>query len=71
VSRVTQHLGKVGNPREPQGEVFRADMEVSWTLNEGWLEHQRLELENDLIAAYMLCMGTVPAAQFAAGGGGE
>jgi hypothetical protein len=28
------------------------------------LSHQRLELENDLIAAYVLETGTIPAAQF-------
>lgn len=66
-SRVTQHLRKVGNPQEPQGEVFQADMECSWALNDTWQEHQRLELENDLIAAYSLSMGAFPLAQLAAG----
>ena len=46
-------------------------MEASWTLNDAWLEHERLELENDLIAAYMLSVGTPPQAQFSAGGANE
>jgi hypothetical protein len=33
-------------------------------LNDDWLDHQRLELENDLIAAHLLTTGQVPAAQF-------
>jgi hypothetical protein len=39
-------------------------LEVSWTLCEAWLDHQRLELENDLIAAHALALGVSPAAQF-------
>ena len=70
-SRVSQHLRKVARPREPQGEVFSADMEASWTLNESWVKRQRLELENDLIAAYTLTKGSPPVGQFSAGGAGE
>jgi hypothetical protein len=33
-------------------------------LNAAWYRHQRLELENDLIAAYLLATGEVPPAQF-------
>jgi len=46
--------------------VFAATqaIEASWVLNESWLDHQRLELENDLIAAHILEHGTVPPAQF-------
>jgi hypothetical protein len=29
-----------------------------------WEHHQRLELENDLIAAWMLASGSPPSAQF-------
>jgi hypothetical protein len=67
-SRVGQHLRKVGYLQEPQGAVFRADMECSWVLNDAWYRHQRLELENDLIAAHVLWAGEPPPAQFMAGG---
>jgi hypothetical protein len=30
----------------------------------GWLKHQRLELESDLIAAHVLTIGSPPVAQF-------
>jgi hypothetical protein len=43
-------------------------MEASWTLNDAWAEYQRLELENDLIAAYILETGVLPPAQFSARG---
>ena len=69
-SRVGQHLRKAGKPGEPQGAVFRADMESSWVLNDTWHGHQRLELENDLIGAYMLWAGSSPPAQFMTGGKG-
>jgi hypothetical protein len=39
-------------------------LEYSWVANSDWLPHQRLELENDLIAAYLLERGQVPKAQF-------
>ena len=54
-----------GNLEEP-GRIFAAParLECSWTINNDWLSHQRLELENDLIAAYVLETATIPAAQF-------
>jgi hypothetical protein len=60
------HLAKARDPAHPQGRIFaaQAPLECSWVTNEDWLEHQRLELENDLIAAYVLATGEVPAAQF-------
>lgn len=67
-SRVGQHLRKGGKPEEPQGAVFRADMECSWVLDDAWYGHQRLELENDLIGAYVLWAGAPPAGQFMAAG---
>ena len=39
------------------------DFWISW-LDTAWHPHQRLELENDLIAAYLLTTGDVPPAQF-------
>ena len=38
-------------------------LEASWVAGE-WLAHQPLELEVDLIAAHLLAIGRVPAAQF-------
>ena len=34
----------------------------SWVENETWHKHQRLELENDLIAAHLLHAGVLPPA---------
>ena len=42
----------------------RADLECSYTLSDIWLKHQRLELETDLIGAYVQEHIEVPAAQF-------
>jgi hypothetical protein len=39
-------------------------MECSWVGAASWWPHQRLELENDLIASYILSTGTIPQAQF-------
>ena len=52
-----------GNLEGP-GRIFaaKARLECSWTINNDWFAHQRLE--NDLIAAYVLETGTIPAAQF-------
>jgi hypothetical protein len=36
----------------------------SWVVNSAWEHHQRLELENDLIAAWVIATGSPPAAQF-------
>ena len=36
----------------------------SWVINTAWEHHQRLELENDLIAAWVLATGSPPSAQF-------
>jgi hypothetical protein len=33
-------------------------------VNDEWLSHQRLELENDLIASHLLETGKIPVAQF-------
>ena len=54
-----------GNLEGP-GRIFAAPvrLECSWTINNDWLSHHRLELENDLIAAHVLETATIPAAQF-------
>jgi hypothetical protein len=48
-----------------QGQTFAgaAPLECSWVLGD-WLDHQRLELENDLIAAHVITTELVPSAQF-------
>lgn len=64
-ARLTAHLAKVARSDHPQARWFSApDLECSWTTNHGWLPHQRLELENDLIAAHVLEHGASPSAQF-------
>ena len=63
-ARLSAHLGKVGQPSLRQGSVFAEAMECSWVVGSSWWPHQRLELENDLIAAYVLSTGTIPHAQF-------
>lgn len=64
--RPLAHLAKLRIPAHAQAPIFslHTRFECSWVLNEAWLPHQRLELENDLIAAHLLRTGTIPAAQF-------
>jgi hypothetical protein len=33
-------------------------------VNDGWFDHQRMEIENDLIVTHVLTTGEVPEAQF-------
>ena len=61
---VDTHKHKVIKPDEQQAEVISGALECSWTLNDSWYFHQRLELVNDLIAAYVLTTGAVPDTQF-------
>lgn len=65
-TRPLAHLAKTRSINDPQGTVFggQARLEVSWVLNDRWLPHQRLELENDLLAAHVLTTGENPAAQY-------
>ncbi|MBD2341452.1 GIY-YIG nuclease family protein [Calothrix sp. FACHB-156] len=65
-ARLANHLGKAQNPKTEQEQVFANArvLECSWVINNSWVPHQRLELENDLIAAHLLFMETVPNAQF-------
>lgn len=65
-ARLLAHLAKTRMPNDAQGSLFIAQslLECSWVINDAWQPHQRLELENDLIAAHVLETGTIPAAQF-------
>ena len=65
-SRLVAHLRKAHLPGDPQGQIFRSahTLECSWAVNTEWHPHQRLELENDLIAAHLLYLNAVPPAQF-------
>ena len=63
--RVRAHLAKLRLQGHEQGQVLAAlgPLQVSWV--EGpWVSHQRLELENDLIASHILVEGRPPRAQF-------
>lgn len=64
--RLGAHMRKAVIDGHEQGKLFAGQrrLECSWVRNDAWLSHQRLELENDLIAAHILTVGTVPAAQF-------
>jgi hypothetical protein len=64
--RLLAHPAKTRVHEHPQGRLFAtsAPLECSWVLNDGWLSHQRLELENDLIASHLLATGAIPVAQF-------
>jgi hypothetical protein len=65
-SRLLAHLVKTRIPGHAQGQLFAAaaPLECSWVVNDEWLPHQRLELENDLIASNLLVIGEIPIAQF-------
>ncbi len=62
--RLAAHLAKGLSPTAKQSDWFASPLQCSWVLNADWGEQQRLELENDLIAAYLLTRGCVPPAQF-------
>lgn len=63
--RLVAHLAKVNRPEHPQARWFGTPgLECSWTADGSWFDHQRLELENDLIAAHFLEHGVPPSAQF-------
>jgi hypothetical protein len=64
--RPLAHFGKVAKVDHRQGCIFAGQQRLgcSWVINDTWLAHQRLELENDLIAAHIVQTRSVPAAQF-------
>jgi hypothetical protein len=62
--RLRAHQAKIGRDHRQACILAEAGrLECSWVLSEHWLPHQRLELENDLIAAHVI-MGKPPTAQF-------
>ena len=63
--RLLAHAAKL-NTASAQADALRASAPLAFSLVSGpdWLRHQRLELETDLIAAYVLATRQVPAAQF-------
>jgi hypothetical protein len=64
--RLLAHLAKTRVPGHNHGQLFAAaaPLACSWVVNDDWLSHQRLELENDLIASHLLVTGEIPVAQF-------
>lgn len=64
--RPLAHLAKTRDPDHEQGQLLAAaaPLEWSWVIDDNWLPHQRLELENDLIAAHLLNTGDIPVVQF-------
>jgi hypothetical protein len=62
--RLAAHVHKAVLPKHRQASFFAGQLMCSWVVNESWCAHQRLELENDLIAAHVLATGAVPQAQF-------
>jgi hypothetical protein len=64
--RLRGHRRAAASGTGPHGTVFLAasPLDCSYVCNEGWLAHQRQELENDLIAAHMLALQRPPFAQF-------
>jgi hypothetical protein len=57
-------MQKARTPDHPQAAVFAGPIECSYVLDDAWHAHQRLELDDDLIAAYVLTTGTVPPGWF-------
>ena len=64
--RLVAHLAKTLVQEHPQGQLFAAaaPLGCSWVVHNEWQSHQRLELENDLIASHLLATGEIPVAQF-------
>ena len=65
-ARLQAHAKKIHPSGHSQGALFAAagSLECSWVDNRQWMDHQRLELENDLIASHLLVMDELPTAQF-------
>ena len=72
-ARLAAHHRSATVRKSPQGQALAAaqPLSCSWVMNTNWQDHQRLELENDLIAAWVLATGTPPSAQFYALGVGR
>jgi hypothetical protein len=65
-ARLKAHRRRSRLVEHPQGAVFAAASALlcSWVINGAWKEHQRLEVETDLIGAHVLTVGEVPSGQF-------
>jgi hypothetical protein len=65
-ARLRKHRESSSSYTSPQGRALAAaqPLSCSWVINGNWEDHQRLELENDLIAAWVLASGLPPSAQF-------
>jgi hypothetical protein len=65
-SRLADHVKMSKLCDNRKGKIFAEaeQLEASWVLNHAWLPNQRLELECDLIGAYVLTSADVPQAQF-------
>jgi hypothetical protein len=65
-ARLQSHLKAATDGVSPRGRILAqaGPLHCSWVISSDWLPHQRLELENDLIAAHLLSTDAVPAAQF-------
>jgi len=66
VARLAAHRKSARTATSRQGQALAAvqPLTSSWVANADWADHQRLELENDLIAAWVLANGSPPSAQF-------
>ena len=66
IDRLRAHMKKTTKLDHPQGELFRdqGPLLYSCVVNNEWKKHQRLELENDLIAAHIIQLARRPMAQF-------
>jgi hypothetical protein len=64
--RVNAHLRKGIQSGHPQASAFSdtPSIELSFHLPHLPAKHRLLEIENDLIAAHILQLGTIPTAQF-------
>lgn len=66
VSRILAHDKKRNQKEHKQGCIFStySPLRISYIENNIWKRHHRLELENDLIAAHVLNIESIPIAQF-------
>ena len=64
--RVEAHLKKGEQPDHSQAFSFSEpqSIELSYIQRHDLAKHQRLEIENDIIAAHVLQLGEVPMVQF-------
>jgi hypothetical protein len=63
-SRLRAHLAKGAKQDHRQARYFSGDLAASWVELSGVVQLNRLEHENDLIAAHVIATGRPPSAQF-------